>query len=227
MPNKQITSVNNRLLTEVELELMNIIWGLNKATIKDVVSHLPNERKLAYTTVATVMKVLEQKGFLASQKDSFAHVFLPLVSKTDYGSTCIEHMVANVFDGEPVALLQRLLSAQRLRADEIQSAEDLQEMSYLIKKTSELINQAIKANEITPAEYAEVSRHVEKLQTWDARFALVQQTNTQESDTSHTTPKFSHALSQGAGFFATPMTNATATPPTLIHQPPSTLVLGK
>lgn len=124
MTNKQGISANARLLTEVELELMHIIWGLNKATVKEVVAHLNDERKLAYTTVATVMKVLEQKGFLVSQKDSYAHVFVPLVSKATYESTCIEHMVENVFDGEPVALLQRLLFAKKLQTHEVKAIEE-------------------------------------------------------------------------------------------------------
>lgn len=114
----------DRLLTEVELELMNIIWNLNKVTIKDVVSHLSKERPLAYTTVATVVKILEQKGFLECQKNSYAHVFVPIVTKSDYENTCIDHMVTNVFDGEPAALVQRLLMAKKLQHDDIQAIED-------------------------------------------------------------------------------------------------------
>lgn len=124
MTNKRINATQDRLLTEVELELMNIIWSLDKVTIKEVASYLPKNRNLAYTTVATVIKVLEQKGFLICQKDSFAHVFLPLVSKESYENTCIEHMVTHIFDGEPVALLQRLLSTKKLSEDEIHSIED-------------------------------------------------------------------------------------------------------
>ena len=124
MSSKPITSSAHRLLTEVELELMTVIWDFNKITIKEVAANLPKERNLAYTTVATVVKVLEQKGFLACQKDSFAHVFSPLVSKEDYENTCIDHMITHVFDGEPITLLQRLLSAKKLRQDEIQSIED-------------------------------------------------------------------------------------------------------
>lgn len=118
------TFAYDRLLTEVELELMNIIWNLNKVTIKDVVSHLSKERPLAYTTVATVVKVLEQKGFLECQKNSYAHVFVPIVTKSDYESTCIDHMVTNVFDGEPAALVQRLLMAKKLQHDDIQAIEE-------------------------------------------------------------------------------------------------------
>ncbi|KTC89317.1 BlaI/MecI/CopY family transcriptional regulator [Fluoribacter dumoffii] len=124
MSAKKISSSQDRLLTEVELELMNIIWSLNKVTIKEVVSHLSKERPLAYTTVATVVKVLEQKGFLECQKSSYAHVFIPLVSKGDYENRCIEHMVANVFDGEPVALIQRLLTAKKLQHVDLQAIEE-------------------------------------------------------------------------------------------------------
>ncbi|HAT1883587.1 BlaI/MecI/CopY family transcriptional regulator [Legionella pneumophila] len=124
MSAKKNSSVHDRLLTEVELGLMNIIWSLDKVTIKEVVSHLPKERPLAYTTVATVLKVLEQKGFLECQKNSYAHVFMPMVTKSEYESTCIDHMVANVFDGEPRALVQRLLMARKLQHDDIQAIEE-------------------------------------------------------------------------------------------------------
>lgn len=123
MTTKKNTPIHDRLLTGVELELMNIIWGINKATIKEVVSHLPKGRDLAYTTVATVIKVLEQKGFLLCQKDSYAHVFSPAIAKTDYEGTCLNHLVANIFDGEPVALVQRLLTANKLQHNDIQAIE--------------------------------------------------------------------------------------------------------
>lgn len=124
MSTKKVSPAHERLLTEVELELMNIIWSLNKVTVKEVASHLPRERPLAYTTVATVLKVLEQKGFLECKKNSYAHVFLPIVTKSDYESACIDHMVANVFDGEPVALVQRLLTVKKLQHDDIQAIKE-------------------------------------------------------------------------------------------------------
>ena len=116
-------SDNDRILTEVELELMTVIWNLGESTVKDVLSSLPENRDLAYTTVATVMKILEKKKFLVCKKNSYAHIFSPLVSKRDYESTCIEHIVTNVFDGEPVALVQRLLNSQKLQKKEIEAIE--------------------------------------------------------------------------------------------------------
>ncbi|MBI2785257.1 MAG: BlaI/MecI/CopY family transcriptional regulator [Legionella longbeachae] len=130
------TFPHDRLLTEVELELMNIIWSLNQVTIKDIVLHLPKERPLAYTTVATVVKVLEQKGFLGCQKNTYAHIFLPLVTKAEYESTCIDHIVTNVFDGEPAALVQRLLMAKKLQHDDIQAIEDA--LKHLLTSKSQI-----------------------------------------------------------------------------------------
>ena len=111
------------MLTEVELELMTIIWSQGRTTVKDVADALPRNRPLAYNSVATVMKILEQKGFLACEKHSHAHTFSPLVAKAAYEASCLDHVVDNVFDGEPVALLQRLLTAKRLSAAELRAIE--------------------------------------------------------------------------------------------------------
>ena len=123
MPRKKIPAPE-RILTDVELELMTLVWSLGKpAAVKDVAALLPASRRLAYTTVATVMKILEQKAFLVCRKDAHAHTFEPLISKTDYEQTCIDHVVSNVFDGEPLALVQRLLDARRLSPDELRAIE--------------------------------------------------------------------------------------------------------
>ncbi len=114
----------DRLLTEVELELMNVIWKLGQATVREVSArHRSKNRALAYTTVATVLKILEQKGFVSCKKDSHAHVFSPVISKSSYEHTCLERVVTNVFDGKPVSLIQRLLNGTNLRATDRQAIE--------------------------------------------------------------------------------------------------------
>ncbi len=113
----------DRLLTEVELELMTIIWSQGKTTVKEVADALPKSRPLAYTSVASVMKILEQKGFLKCEKHSHAHTFSPLVEKAAYEKSCLDHVVDNVFDGEPVALVQRLLTVKRLSGAELRAIE--------------------------------------------------------------------------------------------------------
>jgi predicted transcriptional regulator len=124
-----------RLLTDVELELMTIIWNQGKTTVKEVADALPKSRRLAYTSVATVMKILEHKGYLRCEKHSYAHTFSPLVAKAAYEESCLEHVVDNVFDGEPVALVQRLLTAKRLSTAELRAIKaTLQELASAKKQ---------------------------------------------------------------------------------------------
>lgn len=135
MQKKQSWHQSNRLLTEVELEFMNTIWGLGRATVKEVMAHLPKNRNLAYTTVATVMKILNQKDYLKCQKESFAHTFTPTISKEEYEKSFLEHTLTHIFDGEPIALVQRLLGTTHLHKDDIQQIEDvLKKLSINRKK---------------------------------------------------------------------------------------------
>jgi predicted transcriptional regulator len=135
MKKRPLVPENNRILTEVELEFMTIVWRLGAATVKQVMTNLPKDRNLAYTTAATVMKILDQKGYLKCQKDSFAHTFIPVISKIDYEMSFLEHTVTHIFDGEPVALVQRLLGNTKIHKDEIQQIEEtLKKLSISKKK---------------------------------------------------------------------------------------------
>ena len=71
-----------KLLTEVELELMSALWQLDEATVRDVLATLPAGRTLAYTSVATVLRILEDKKLVNSRKVGKAHVYRPAVSKS-------------------------------------------------------------------------------------------------------------------------------------------------
>jgi predicted transcriptional regulator len=69
------------------------------------------------------MKILEQKGFLTCKKDAHAHSYRARVQKEDYERECVDHVVNNVFGGEPVALVQRLLDARNLSTSDFQSLQ--------------------------------------------------------------------------------------------------------
>lgn len=109
-----------KMLTETELELMNIIWKLSEASVNDVLEELPTERKLAYTSVSTIMRILEQKKVLSSRKEGRGHIYSPLFSKHDYEIKTVNHIVEKVFEGTPVALVKQLLNASDLTDSELQ-----------------------------------------------------------------------------------------------------------
>jgi predicted transcriptional regulator len=112
-------------LTEVELELMNVIWELGRCTVKEVQNALPKDRDLAYTSVATMMKILEQKGFLKSQKEDRAHTYLPLLSRSEYEGASLRHLANNLFHGDPKSMVMRLLDDTGLSQTELESIRAL------------------------------------------------------------------------------------------------------
>ena len=112
-----------RLLTEVELELMSTLWRLGEATVREVLDQLPRGRTLAYTSVSTILRVLEGKKLVTSRKQGKAHVYRPTLSKSDYESRSLRHLVNKVFDGAPSSMVQRLLDDEGLSREELREIQ--------------------------------------------------------------------------------------------------------
>lgn len=119
---------SSKLLTELELELMNIVWRMGEATVNAVIAALPPKRDLAYTTVSTIFRILEQKKVLGARKVGRGHTYYPLLSKEEYEATSLHHLVTNVFDGTPSSLVRRLLDSEKM------SKEDLESIASLFEK---------------------------------------------------------------------------------------------
>lgn len=85
-------------LTKAEEQVMQILWDINEGVVKDVVDNF-SEPKPAYTTVATVFKVLENKGFVAKRKIGNTHLYKPQVSKDEYTKLQFSSLLKNYFNG--------------------------------------------------------------------------------------------------------------------------------
>ncbi len=118
---KKSKTATEKLLTDVELELISILWRLGEGAVSDVLEHLPKERDLAYTSVSTILRILEQKGVLKARKEGRGHIYVPVLKKSEYESKTIRHVVDKVFDGTPVALVKQLLDT--LEIGEVEIAE--------------------------------------------------------------------------------------------------------
>jgi predicted transcriptional regulator len=116
---------SEKLLTQVELEIMGPLWRLGEATVHQVSESLPKERKLAYTSISTMLRILEQKGFVSSRKEGRGHVYIPAVAKENYETVALENVVARVFDGTPASLVRRLLATSDLSEDDLKSIQSL------------------------------------------------------------------------------------------------------
>jgi len=102
------------LLTEVELEFMNELWALGEGTVHDVLDRLPEERNLAYTSAATILRILEQKEFATSRKQGKSHVYKPALAKDAYQTRTLKNLSAKLFDDTPASLVARLVNDDEL-----------------------------------------------------------------------------------------------------------------
>lgn len=103
----------------VELEMMNIIWRIGPCSVAQVLEQLKPQRELAYTSVSTIVRILEQKGYVTSEKEGRGHLYEAAVSKETYQALSLKRLVSNVFDGAPSVLVQRLLDSETLSSQEL------------------------------------------------------------------------------------------------------------
>jgi predicted transcriptional regulator len=122
---KTKSSAPEKLLTDVELELMTILWRLGEGAVADVIAELPKDRELAYTSVSTVLRILEQKGVLKARKEGRGHIYVPVLKKSDYEAKALKHVVERVFDGTPIALVKQLLASGEVSEKEIKELRAL------------------------------------------------------------------------------------------------------
>jgi predicted transcriptional regulator len=118
----------NKTLTGQELEIMKIVWERERATVRDVYEALLERRKVAYTTVMTMMKILEQKGFLKRSQEERAYVYRPAQPQRQVVGAMVREFVNRVFNGSAQPLLVHLVEEHHL------SPKDLEEIARLRKK---------------------------------------------------------------------------------------------
>ena len=114
-------------LTDQELEIMKIVWQLEKATVRDVYEALLERRKIAYTTVMTMMKILEQKQYLKKTLEERAHIYSPTRPKNQVIRGMVREFVDRVFNGSAQPLLLHLVEDRRLTEKELREIERLME----------------------------------------------------------------------------------------------------
>jgi BlaI family penicillinase repressor len=116
-------------LTSAEIEIMHVVWSLGHATVRDVYEALLRRRKVAYTSVMTVMKILEEKGHLKKKQDDRAYVYRPARPRAQVVSAMVRDFVDRVFQGSTKPLLVHLVEDRRL------TPEDLAEIRGLLRKS--------------------------------------------------------------------------------------------
>ena len=120
-----MTPKSQRLLTPHELEIMKIVWERPEATVRDVYEELRRRRRIAYTTVMTLMQILEKKGHLKKSTTERRHVYRAARPRRQTVSALLKDFLDRVFNGSAKPLLAHLVSEGRLSKAEIEELRQL------------------------------------------------------------------------------------------------------
>lgn len=107
-------------LTKTEEKMMQALWEIKKGFIKDIIDRLEENPKPPYTTVSSVIRILETKGFVGHKAYGKTHEYFPLISKPEYRKNNFRQMVKNYFDGKPENVLSFMVKEQQLSAKEME-----------------------------------------------------------------------------------------------------------
>jgi predicted transcriptional regulator len=114
-------------LGDLQKTVMEIVWTLGEASVNQVKTKLAR-RKLAYTTVLSVMQKLDKAGWLTHREEGRAYVYRPVVTRAEAGRSSLRQFIDRVCGGDPITMFQHLLDDQEL------SAADLAELRKMIDK---------------------------------------------------------------------------------------------
>src|SRR5215207_4689561 len=103
--------------TDRELDVMAVLWEKGTATVAEVRERIPDE--LAYTTVLTVLRTLEEKGHIGHREEGKAHRYFPLVERRVAGRSALSRLIDTVFNGSPELLLTQLVTERDLSDEQL------------------------------------------------------------------------------------------------------------
>jgi len=106
-------------LTDAELRLMEVVWEKGSATVSDVVEGLPKDVDLAYSTVLTTLRILENKGYLGHTKDGRAFVYRPVIGRDQERQKAVTHLLRRFFEGSPQLLMLNLVERRKIEPGEL------------------------------------------------------------------------------------------------------------
>ena len=106
-------------LAKREAQLMEVLWRLKKAFVKEIIAELPDP-KPHYNTVSTMVKILEEKGFVDHEKLGNAYRFFPVVAEEEYQKKAVDDVVRRYFDNSPMKLVNYFAKEQQIDAEELE-----------------------------------------------------------------------------------------------------------
>ena len=112
-------------LTDAEARVMSVLWQRGTATVGDAVAALKKKRVVSYSTVQTILRILEQKGYVAHNKVARAFVYRPLVDEQQARRRALRHLLSRLFNGSPSLLVLNVLDDDEMDPAELKRVKQL------------------------------------------------------------------------------------------------------
>ena len=113
----------DRVLTRREMDVMSILWETGSATVAEATERIEDD--LAYNTVLTILRILENKGFVGRRQEGRAHRYHPLVERAEAGRSIVARLRDKVFSGSAEQLMTHLVSEEQLSPDAVRRLRKL------------------------------------------------------------------------------------------------------
>ncbi|RMG71152.1 MAG: BlaI/MecI/CopY family transcriptional regulator [Bacteroidetes bacterium] len=118
--------MESKLLTPLELKVMNLLWSQKQALVKELIASWPEPDQVPkYNTISTIVRILEEKGFVGHEAEGRSHRYFPLISKRKYQKRLIHNVMENVFSGSLTGMVSSLLDSQRVSPEELARLKSL------------------------------------------------------------------------------------------------------
>ena len=112
-------------LTEAELRLMKILWRRGESAVTDLVAAMPDGEPLAYNSVLTTIRILEQKGYVAHRQEGRAFVYRPCIAESEASKSEVKHVLNRFFGNSRERLLLSLLGDGEISAEELKRLKEV------------------------------------------------------------------------------------------------------
>ncbi|HEX5025464.1 MAG TPA: BlaI/MecI/CopY family transcriptional regulator [Agriterribacter sp.] len=117
--------------TESELEILQVLWSKENATVREVHEALSASKDVGYTTTLKLMQIMHEKGLVSRDDSSKTHIYQPLVSREKTQKHFVGKMIDNLFSGSPAQLVMQALGNHKASSDEL---EEIQKLLNSLKK---------------------------------------------------------------------------------------------
>jgi BlaI family penicillinase repressor len=110
----------SKQLTKAEEQIMQVLWDLKGASVKEVIAELPDP-KPAYNTVSTIIRILETKEFVGHQPKGRGYVYFPIIEKTDYSNQSLHKLMNGYFGGSFKSMVSFFMKENKLDIKELET----------------------------------------------------------------------------------------------------------